>query len=366
VMDPRNGQILSLASNPSYNPSIFTGGLSTREAGRLDLTGKPPLHDNPFLDRAVQGLYPPGSTFKPFIAAAALKEGFATPTGTYDCPAQYLVPIDPTRHAFHNWEPVNLGPITLPEALTVSCDTVFYQFGFDFWLRYFRSGRRNELLQRDVRRMGFGHLTHVDLPGEQAGRIPSEPYLRRVYKDKPKVYGPYYGWLPGDSLNLSIGQGFITVTPLQIATAYSALANGGTLWEPHLGWKIQTPEGHVVKRVQPKALGRLPISPRRVAFLRNALANVPMSGTAQAAFAGFPLDRIPVAGKTGTADIIPRQPISWFAAMAPADHPRYVVVATVEQGGHGATTAAPIVRRILEGLFGLGTSKKLQAGNVVD
>jgi penicillin-binding protein 2 len=366
VMDPRSGQVLAMASNPTFDPSIFNGGLSTAEATQLDLNAKvSPSHNNPFLNRAMQGLYPPGSTFKPFVAAAALKQGFASPNGTYNCPAGYVAPVDPQHHVFHNWDPVDRGFITLSTALTISCDTVFYQYGYDFWVQYARSGHRDESFQRDLSQMGFGQFTHVDIPGEQPGRIPDVTYEKALYQRNPKVYGHFYGWLPGDSLALAIGQGFITVTPLQLAMAYSAIANGGTLYAPHVGWKVEAQDGKVLATVRPQKIGRLPISPARVAFIRQALTNVPLTGTAAAAFLGFPLTQIPVAGKTGTADIPPRQPISWFACMAPANHPRYVVVVMVEQGGHGATTAAPIARRILEGLFGLQRSK-LEAGNVVD
>lgn len=366
VLDPRNGQVLAMASNPTFDPSIFTNGLTPSEAATLDLNPRVPVsHNSPFLNRAIQGLYPAGSTFKPFVAAAALKEGFASPSGHWSCPAGYSVPIDPQHHVFHNWNPVDQGFMTLSQALTVSCDTVFYQFGYDFWLRYFQSGKKSELFQRDLSDMGFGQLTHVDIPGEQTGLIPTYAYEKRVYSSNPKVYGKFYGWLPGDSLALSIGQGYVEVTPLQMAMAYCAIANGGTLYAPHVGLKVETPQGKVVKQVAPAAVGRLPISKARVNYLRTALANVPLTGTASSAFLGFPLSQIPVAGKTGTADIPPKQPISWFAGMAPANNPRYVVIAMVEQGGHGATTAAPIVRRILDGLFGLGTGK-LTAGNVVD
>ena len=165
---------------------------------------------------------------------------------------------------------------------------------------------------------------------------------------------------------MAIGQGYLQVTPLQLAVAYSALANGGTLYQPHLGWKIQSPDGDLIREIAKQPVGSLPDSRREVTYIRNALKGVTRFGTAKVAFQGFPLDRIPVAGKTGTADIIPQQPYSWFAAMAPADHPKYVVIALVEQGGHGATTAAPIVRRVLEGLFGLTTVGPLRAGQVAD
>jgi penicillin-binding protein 2 len=362
VMDPRNGQVLALASNPTFDPSIFLGGLSKREFGTLTS----PKSGYPLLDRAIAGTYPAGSTFKPFIAAAALKEGFASPTGFYGCPPDYHVPIDPTNRKFHNWEAVDHGSITLAEALVISCDTVFYQFGYDFWLKYFRSGKTNELMQKDLFQMGFGDPTGIDLPGEQAGRIPTEPFLRATYKQYPKVFGKYYGWLPGDSVNLSIGQGFLLVTPLQLAAAYSAIANGGRVFQPHLGLRVETPDGKVVEAVKPKVIGHLPISRRTAEYLRQALTGVPERGTAEFAFQGFPLDQVPVAGKTGTADIPPHsQPYSWFAAMAPAGNPRYVVVAMVEQAGHGSTTAAPVVRRILEGLFGFRPTK-LAAGVTVD
>jgi penicillin-binding protein 2 len=171
--------------------------------------------------------------------------------------------------------------------------------------------------------------------------------------------------LPGDAINLSIGQGYIQMTPLQLAQAYSAIANGGTLYAPRVAWKVVSPDGTVKEVLRPEVTGRLPIPWKEVLFLRQALTGVTISGTARQAFLGFPLDRIPVAGKTGTADIIPLQPTSWFAAMAPANDPKYVVIAMVEQGGHGATTAAPIVRRILEGLFGL-TTNNLRPGQVAD
>jgi penicillin-binding protein 2 len=145
--------------------------------------------------------------------------------------------------------------------------------------------------------------------------------------------------------------------------AYSAIANGGRLYAPRLAWKIEQPDGKVVKVIRPKVVGRFPASRQQIAFIRGALSGVVQpGGTAAQAFAGFPLYQIPVAGKTGTADIVGRQPYSWFAAMAPANNPRYVVVALVEQGGHGGTTAAPIVRNVLQGLFGLNPGG-VQAGN---
>jgi penicillin-binding protein 2 len=376
VMNPRNGQVLALASNPSYDPRLFLGGLSSRETLQLDLCPPnrglcTPTHNNPLLNRSIQGLYPAGSTFKPFVAAGALKQGFAKMDGAINCPASWHAPVDPTKHQFHNWQTISRGFISLPEALVVSCDTVFYQLGYRYWLRYNRSGPtesgpHREFMQEDLEQMGFGRPTGIDLPAEQSGLVPDFEYVERVFEENKKVYGKFYGWLPGDAVNLSIGQGFLQVTPIQMAMGFSALANGGTLLEPHLGLRIETPDGQVVRHIGKRAVGRLPISKRQVLFLRNALRGVTERGTAAGAFSGFPLSQIPVAGKTGTADIIPQQPYSWFAAMAPADDPKYVVVAMVEQGGHGSTTAAPIVRRVLEGLFDLPVTGRLQAGTVED
>jgi penicillin-binding protein 2 len=370
VMDPNNGQILAMASNPTYDPSIFLGGLSRKEALSLDICYKRPCppasHDQPLLNRAIDGLYPAGSTFKPFVAVAALKEHIAALNGKYACPPGYIVPHDISKHVFHNWSSLNYGNLSVAQALAYSCDTVFYQFGYQFYDRYRKTGRTDEVFQRDLGLMGFGHKTEVDLPTEAAGHVPTDDYVRSVFKSNPKVYGKYPGWQAGDSVVLSIGQGFLTVTPLQLALAYSGIASGGTLYAPHLGLQVQNPDGEVVREIGARSLGVLPISGKQVAYLRNALTGVTRYGTAHTAFEGFPLQRIPVAGKTGTADILPQQPYSWFAAMAPADHPKYVVVALVQQGGHGATTAAPIVRRILEGLFHIPAGGPLRAGDVVD
>src|ERR1051325_8850787 len=215
--------------------------------------------------------------------------------------------------------------------------------------------------------MGFGRPTGIDLPGEASGRVPTPEFKARLVKQEPQLFNPGERiWLPGDYINMSIGQGFMLTTPLQLAVDYSALANGGTLWPPRLGYALQTPDGRPAGRIPSHSMGRLPVTKRQVTFIRNALTGVTRTGTAAFPFAGFPLDRIPVAGKTGTADVAGKQPYSWFAAMAPANHPRYVIVVMVEQGGHGATTSAPIVRRILAGLFGLPTPVALRLGQVAD
>jgi penicillin-binding protein 2 len=278
------------------------------------------------------------------------------------------VPGDTSGTVFHNWNPVDSGYISLAQALVISCDTVFYRFGYDYWAHYVHTGRGDLQLQRDLLQEGFGRRTGIDLPGESSGVVPTPQYTKQVYdslKRQGLAQGPYFGWQPGDDVLMSIGQGFAEVTPLQLAVAYSAIANGGKVMVPHVAWKVQSPTGQTVKTIEPQVAGHLPISKQLVAYIRDALTGVPSQGTAATAFLGFPLDQVPVAGKTGTAQVNGKQDTSWFAAMAPANNPRYVVVTMVEQGGHGSTTAAPIVRRILEGLFGLGTTK-IHTGNVQD
>ena len=368
VMDPRNGQVLALASNPTYDPSIFLGGLTKREFAPLN----DPLSNYPLLDRAIQSGYPPGSTFKPFVAAAGVKEGFVRIDGNYPCPPTYEVPGDEQHKLWHNWTTANYGYLSLAQSLVVSCDTIYYPMGSKFWAEYYQSGKRREVFQDYIRGMGFGRKTGVDLPAERSGVVPDAAYKDNLFTSNPKVFcvgscSDEAPWYPGDYVNMSIGQGFMQVTPIQLAVGYSAIANGGTLLEPHVGLRVQRPDGTVVRKIEPVPMGRLPVSRKTVNFLRQALTGVPQpGGTAGFAFLGFPFDQVSVAAKTGTADVVPKQPYSWFAAMAPADHPRYVVVAMVEQGGHGSTTAAPVVRHILEGLFGLPTSKSLIGGSVAD
>ncbi|MGH3322242.1 MAG: penicillin-binding transpeptidase domain-containing protein, partial [Streptosporangiaceae bacterium] len=162
-----------------------------------------------------------------------------------------------------------------------------------------------------------------------------------------------YVWRAGDAVNLAIGQGDVLVTPLQLVRAYAAIANGGTLLSPRIGKAIMGPGGKVVKRIRPPKVGRVPVPGHVLGYIRNALAEVPISGTAAGAFAGFPFDKVRVAGKTGTAQVHGEQDTSWFASFAPADHPRYAAVVMVSQGGQGAHVAAPAVREVWDGIFGL-------------
>lgn len=345
VLDPNNGEIIAMASFPTYDPEVFYKGLTFREYDKL----LDPSRNYPLNNRAIQAVYPPGSTLKPFVAAASIKAGYASPGGFYPCPAEFTVPGDTSGTVFHNWKDVDQGVISFSRALIDSCDTVFYQFGLEF---YRERKIRGELLQQELRAWGFDRDTGIDLPFEADGRVPDVAWKSQIHEAKPEAF-PDPVWYPGDTINMSIGQGDLIVTPLQMAQAFAALANGGTLYEPHVGLRELSPDGRVLHPFPAKATGRVPFSKRTLSAVVDALAGVPQTGTAASAFAGFPLSSIPVAGKTGTSEVDGKQPHSWFAGIAPANAPEYVVVAVVEEGGHGSEVAAPIVRRIMEQLFGL-------------
>jgi penicillin-binding protein 2 len=347
VMNPRNGEVLAMASYPTYDPRVFLKGLSLGEWRQLEN----PKRNFPLNNRAIQGQYPPGSTLKPFVAAASVKAKVAEVNGFYPCPPEFTVKGDTSKTVWRNWKDQDSGVISFGQALVESCDTVFYKFG----LQFYRDRKvRGEALQQHLRRWGFGADTGVTLPGEQAGRVPDAAWKAIIHQKEPKLF-PDPVWYPGDSINMSIGQGDLLATPMQVATAFSALGNGGTVWKPRLALRAQSPPpaGGAVSNVPPQATGKLPYSKKLLRSVVEALQGVVTNGTAAHPFLGFPLSSIPVAGKTGTSEVPNKQPHSWFGAMAPAGNPDYVVVAVIEEGGHGSEVAAPVVRRILEHIYDL-------------
>ncbi|HEX9124555.1 MAG TPA: penicillin-binding protein 2 [Actinomycetota bacterium] len=360
VMDPTTGAIEAMASSPTFDPSLFTRSMSTNEFERRfgAATGFP------LLNRALQGQYPPGSTYKPFVLLSALHRNLVTTAQGYECPPSWSVPEDPQHRVFSNWTTANLGIMSLAQALWDSCDTVFYPIGYDYWRIYYPpTDPPKEPLQHDLRADGFGQVTRVDLPGESpySGRVPDAAWKAQVHADNPKAF-PDGDWFPGDFVNMSIGQGDTLVTPLQLAQGYSAIMNDGSMCVPHVGLRIQTSGGKIVRNITPRCKRRLPYTAAQLDYVRQALSQVPVQGTASYAFRGFPFSQVWVAGKTGTAQVFGKQDYSWFAAMTRAQGKEYVVVALVEQGGHGSTTAAPIVRRVIEGLYGLPTTQFTTVG----
>ncbi len=327
VMDPRNGDLLAMVSSPAFDLTRFTGSLGREEWLRLV---RDPGH--PLLDRTYQSEYPPGSLFKLVVAAAALQEGIITPFEQLPCPPA----LEIGNRTFRNWKDEDLGALDLRGAIATSCNTFFYRLGLKVGI---------ERLTRYAEIFGFGDPTGIALPGEKRGLVPHPTRtLSRA------------AWLPGDTANVSIGQGGLLVTPLQVARFMSALANGGVLWRPRLVQRLDAGGGEDLEDLSfgPTVTGHVPLAPAVQAVLRESLRSaVNEGGTGAAA-------RVPgleVAGKTGTAQIGPAsgstsaQDHAWFAGYAPADDPHVVVVVLVERGGAGGRVAAPIARRIFEEIF---------------
>jgi penicillin-binding protein 2 len=355
VLDPKTGGVEASASWPTYDPNWFVKGM-TREENRDRI--KSPDAGDPLFDRVTQASYAPGSTFKPFIALAALDNGVTSPGSYTECPSSWAYPLDPDN-PFNNWSSYDQGSLSIPEALRVSCDTVFYQWGAEFYDRWKANqlGTGSEPLQRALRGFGFGREPGIDLPSQNGGFIPTAAWKEQQSEEDPQAFP--YGWLPGDDILMSIGQGYVLVSPLQLASAYAAIVNGGRLCEPRLAEQIQTLDGDRVQKIGEDRCRRLPYSPGELGLIQQGLEQVVQysDGTAAAAFAGFPFDQVPVMGKTGTAErpgFDQGQDTSWFAAIVGPPGDQHVIVAMVEQGGHGSTTAAPLVRSIIEDMYRLG------------
>jgi penicillin-binding protein 2 len=333
VLDPKTGGIVAMASWPSFRPAWFVRGLTEPQRVQLFESDQAPM-----LNRATQITYAPGSTFKPFVALAAVKEGIASLGGYYPCPAEYVHEGDESGTVFHNWDGQNGGTLSIAGGLKVSCDTQYYAWGSRFWRLDTETNEQE--LQRRVRQWGFGRATGVDLPAEAVGTVPDRKYVtqhREVYPD---------GWIPGIDILLAIGAGEMKATPLQLAQAYAAIASG-KLCRPHLVARIEDRDGALTKRVGGRC-ERIGYTQAELDYIREALRGVTTGGTAASVFSRCSLD---VSGKTGTAERPPFQDTSWFAGLVPSADPEYVVVATVEQGGFGAETAAPIVRNIMSRIY---------------
>jgi penicillin-binding protein 2 len=348
AMDPRSGEVLGLGSNPSYDPNVFAKGVRESVYKRLN----DPDNGAPLANRATQGLYPTGSTFKLITATAALQSGLITPSSVLFDGGELTV----GGVTFKNAGGVSHGALALPKALQVSSDVFFYRVGL------MAEQRGGEIIQKWARRLGLGHPTGIDLPGESAGLVPTPEWRNRLFRrhltDRP--------WTPGDNINLAVGQGDLQADPLQMAVAYSAIANGGRIVTPHIGMRVEDSDGRIIQQIKPGAKRRIAVSSSTRAAIMGGLraaANDP-GGTSAPVFAGFP---ITVAGKTGTAERGAQGDQSWYVVAAPYDDPRIVVAVTIERGGFGAEAAAPAARRILASYFGIKGKKAVgEAGNAPD
>jgi penicillin-binding protein 2 len=377
VVDVKNGNILAMATYPSYDPRIWLGGITNEQFELLSN----PKNGIPLISRATQGLFAPASIYKVITTAAAAENGFDL-NAIYQCPPQMEI----GTRVFRNYESIGFGPITLQRAMEVSCDTVFYDIANTLWLR---DGGLNPIdkpvdaVENMSFAFGLGSKTGIDLPEEVRGRVGGRIFKRNFWDKNHEVWceraengypeveavDPERARMlqkfakenctegmrfrAGDAVNISIGQGDTVVTPLQMAMAYAAIANGGTVYEPRVVKAIMNADGSVAEKIEPKVKNKLPISNETLKYIQKSLETTTISGTGAPPFVGFPLSRIPVATKTGTGEVLGKQSTSWFASYAPADNPQYAVVLMVAQGGTGSGTSAPSVRRIYEELFGI-------------
>jgi penicillin-binding protein 2 len=356
ALNPRNGAILALASSPSYNPAVYSGRVTTRALAEQGLTPSTGLAKNyPSLDRAVDGTYPPGSTFKPLTAIAALEEHLIKPYAFYPCTGTYVAPQDSSHHVWHNWDQFVDEGMNLPTALAQSCDTYFYRAGDAF---YALPKDRGQPIQKWARRFGFGQESGSDLGPQSPGLVPTIAWKQHEFPKSDPNWKVDRIWKPGDSLNLAIGQGDLTVTPLQMARFYAAIANGGKLVTPHILMDVENPNGQVVVTTPPTAPRPVQgLNPADLKPVRQGLfegTHDPL-GTSYGVFGNF---SVPIAGKTGTAqkvvhlpDYTGEQDQSWWCGYGPANDAKLVVCAVIENGGEGGTAAAPAAARVFAKFF---------------
>jgi penicillin-binding protein 2 len=365
VIDPRNGQVLAMASFPTYDPAQFVNGISTAEYRLLADPELRPLHQDPLVNRTISGEYAPGSTWKLFSAYSGLATGQIQPSTVVDDEGFYMVGECGQGCRKQNANSKPNGPVDLRRSLTVSSDVYYYKLGDDLWSR--RGELGEEAFQQPWAAWGFGEETGVELTGERPGRVPTPDwklaYNRELFPDDEDKVEEFGAWRAGDSANVAVGQGDVLVTPLQLANGYATFANGGTRYEPQLVLQVTKYDSAVVvEGFEPDVLGTVDLPPEWRAPMLEGFKGVTADpgGTAYNTFEGFPLDRFPVGAKTGTAQVEKKGDSSLFAAFAPADAPRFVAVAILEQAGFGGDAAAPLVRRAFDPMaLGDGTLASL-------
>jgi penicillin-binding protein 2 len=329
VVDPHTGEVLAMASWPTFNPNDFVPTISQEKFEKLNSDPNIPL-----LPRAFRSAYPAGSTFKVFVGVAGFESHKLAPDDEFGCPAS----LDIGNLVFHNWRKSDGGDLNFRDALTQSCDTWFYQLGLKLGA---------PVMVEWAQRLGLGQRTGILLNGEAEGRIPTDQYMQVTYRRH---------FLPGDLANFSIGQGDILVTPLQMAQAMATVANGGTLFQSRIVRQVQTLSGEVVYTYSPRAKDLLKLGPVTREELKEGMIGVVSSKSGTGGSAG--LDNVKVAGKTGTAQWGPKRKertAAWFAGFAPADNPQYAFAALYEgavgEQVHGGSQAAPMIGDLLRELF---------------
>lgn len=346
VIDPRDGAVPALVSWPGFDPGVFIDRLGSAEAERLFADP-----GDPFLNRAIGGLYPAASTFKPVTAYASLTAGLRQPSELWD--DQGVYELASCRGSgdqgcrFRNARGAVLGSVDLASAIALSSDTFFYSLGERLWLE--RASLGDDALQQAANRFGLGTVTGVELPGEASGHVPT-PSARQLQHDQAPEAFPDPRWYTGDSVNLAIGQGELLVTPIQLANLYASIAAGGVRHQPRLVDRvIDGVTGEIVLEFGTRVAEPDLLAPEILDPIVDGLGGAATRGTAATAFAGFPLDTVPLAVKTGTAEVRGKRDFALFAGFGPRDEPRYAFAVVIEEAGFGGEAAAPVARHFLDG-----------------
>jgi penicillin-binding protein 2 len=364
ALDPRDGAVLALASSPTYKPSVYVGKIDPDKAAPLLDAESARRANYPGVNRATAGLYPPGSTWKPVTALAAMQEHVVSAYDSLQCTPVAYYGLD--KHPFRNWNPNTNRWMRLDEALAESCDTYFYELGNRF---YERGGDARVRMQQWARRFGFGGPTGLDIGGEAEGLLPTPDWRWKTYEsDWDRA------WNPGDSIQLAIGQKDLLVTPLQMASFYAMLANGGNVVTPYMVADVEQPGAKgsprvVLRRFPPRPPRSAGVDPAALGAVRDGLylATHSASGTSSGVFANY---SVPISGKTGTAEKVVQIPgypsdhkedQSWWCGWGPSDDAQIVVCALIENGGHGSTAAAPAALKVFEEYFGEEAAPTYQA-----
>lgn len=367
VMEADTGRLVAMASQPTYDPEVWVGGISKAQLARLysEKAG------TPLLGRATQGQFAPGSTWKPFMTAGAMTNGFG-PDTRLECSSGFQV----GNRVFKNYESGAYGSIGFDRALEVSCNTFFYRVGYHFWQKFgsdVANVKARDPLVEEAQDFGFGSETGIDIPGEASGRIADRRWKLDYWKQMKGYYCGIagkpqdsdtsdfvyqfarefciegYAYRAGDAVNFAIGQGDTIVTPLQLARAYGAIANGGTLYAPRIAKAIVSADGTVLRRFAPKKVGTVDVPDSILGYIDTALKGVSLRGTMSWRLIDFPLEQVQLRSKTGSAEVYGKQSTSWVATYTDD----YVVVMMVSQGGTGSGTSGPAVRAIYEALYGI-------------
>jgi penicillin-binding protein 2 len=350
AIEPETGGVLAFVSRPGFDPNLFVEGIDPTHWTALNESP-----DHPLNNRTLQGVYPPGSTYKPFMALAGLELGERTPEYSISDPGYFT--LGGRGHVFRDWKAGGHGIVDMHKAIVESCDTYFYELAQDLGI---------DMIHDFMAQFGFGERTGIDIAGEVAGLLPSRDWKKRRFGQR---------WYVGDTISIGIGQGYNLVTPLQLASATAILANGGQVFRPHLVQHIQNAQTNELETVEPFPIAQVPLQPRYLDLVRDAMVDVTRpGGTASWAGSGA---KYAFAGKTGTAQVIGLKGQKYdedaiderhrdhalFIAFAPAEAPKIALALLVENGGHGSSTAAPIARKVID-YYLLGIEPKPPAPRV--